>query len=56
VKALHALGDHDAVDCALRRYAHDNAYRVAVPQDLLNALAPDFPDAERLLRGFGARF
>ncbi len=56
VKAFASFGDDDAVDCALRRYVHDNAYRTAVPSDLLAALAPIFPNAAALLTGFGVRF
>jgi hypothetical protein len=56
VKALAAFGDPDGVDCALQRYVHDNAYRIARPPDLLAALRPTFPDAEAILTGFGARF
>jgi hypothetical protein len=56
VKALASLGDDDRVDCALQRYVHDNAYRTAVPRDLLAALAPTFPHADALLTAFGARF
>jgi hypothetical protein len=40
------LGDDDGVDGALQRYVHDNAYRTAVPRDLLAALTPTFPNAE----------
>jgi aminopeptidase N len=53
VKALASLGNDDAVDCALQRYVHDNAYRTARPRDLLNALTPTFPNAEAILAGFG---
>jgi hypothetical protein len=56
VKAFASFGDDDAVDCALQRYVHDNAYRTAQPRDLLNALTPTFPDAEAVLAGFGVRF
>jgi hypothetical protein len=56
VKAFASFGDDDAVDCALRKYVHDNAYRTAVPRDLLAALTPTFPNAAVLLTGFGARF
>jgi Peptidase family M1 domain len=56
VKALASFGDDDGVDCALQRYVHDNAYRTAVPRDLLAALMPTFPTAEELLTGFGAHF
>jgi hypothetical protein len=56
VRALAALGDDDAVDCALRSYVHANAYRTAVPGDLLTALTPAFPNAGAVLRGFGVGF
>lgn len=56
VKAFASFGDDDAVDCALQRYVHDNAYRTALPRDLLAALTPTFPNAAALLTGFGARF
>src|SRR5262245_50800321 len=56
VIALASFGDDDAVDCALQRYVHDNAYRIAQPRDLLAALAPTFPNAETVLTGFGADF
>jgi hypothetical protein len=56
VKAFASFGDDDAVDCALRRYVHDNAYPTAQPSDLLAAPTPTFPNAAALLTGFGARF
>ena len=56
VKALASLGDDNAVDCALQRYVHDNAYRTAQPRDLLDALTPMFPDAQAVLTGFGVQF
>jgi hypothetical protein len=56
VKALSALGNPDAVDCALQRYVHDNAYQTATPRDLLAALSLTFPNAEAVLTGFGAHF
>ena len=56
VKALASLGDDDRVDCALSAYVHAEAYRTAVPDDLLAALSPRFADAEAVLTGFGARF
>jgi hypothetical protein len=56
VKAFASFGDDDAVDCALRKYVYDNAYRTARPRDLLAALTPTFPNAAALLTGFGARF
>jgi len=56
VKALASFGEDDTVDCALQRYVHDNAYRTAVPRDLLAALTPTLPNAEATLTSFGARF
>jgi hypothetical protein len=56
VKAFASFGGDDAVDCALQRYVHDNAYRTALPRDLLAALTPTFPNAAALLTGFGVRF
>src|ERR687887_1451430 len=56
VKAFASFGDDDGVDCALQRYVHDNAYRTAIPRDLLAALTSIFPNAEALLTGFGVRF
>jgi hypothetical protein len=56
VKAFTSFGQDDAVDCALQRYVHDNAYRTAAPRDLLAALTPTLPNAETLLTSFGARF
>jgi len=56
VKALASFGDNAGVDCALQRYVRSNAYRTAVPHDLLGALAPTFPNAETTLTAFGAQF
>jgi hypothetical protein len=56
VKALAALRDDDGVDCALQAYVHDEAYKIASPDDLLAALRPVFPNAERILSGYGVRF
>src|SRR5262249_25527577 len=56
VKALASFGDNAGVDCALRRYVNENAYRTAVPRDLLAAFQPTFPNAEALLTSFGVRF
>ena len=53
--ALAALGPPDLVDCALRLYVAANAWRVARPGDLLDALAVVFPDAEAVLAGRGIR-
>jgi len=55
-QALASLGDPDRVDCALRRYVAKNAYRTAVPRDLLRELRRFFPDARTKLERRGARF
>lgn len=55
-RALLSLGPRPEVDCALRRYVLNQAYRVARPRDLLLALQAFFPDAEQKLEGFGATF
>ena len=49
------LGKPDAVDCALRIYVARNAYRIARPDDLLNALDTVFPNARDVLARYGAR-
>jgi aminopeptidase N len=54
VRALHALGAPAKVDCALRHYVARNAYGVAVPSDLIDALAHAVPHARRVLARFGA--
>jgi hypothetical protein len=56
VQALASLGPAAKVDCALRSFVTRNAYRTAVPDDLLKALKPLFPNAERKLRARGAHF
>jgi len=56
VQALAALGSAAKVDCALRQFVVRNAYRTAAPRDLLAALEPFFPAAERKLRARGAHF
>jgi hypothetical protein len=56
VQALASLGSAAKVDCALRRFVVRNAYRTAVPRDLLAALVPFFPRAEGKLRARGAHF
>jgi hypothetical protein len=56
VQALASLGDPEAVDCALRLYVRRNAYGIAAPADLLQALQPFFPDAREKLEAYGARF
>ncbi len=54
-QALAALGPPEDVDCALRIYAAENAYRIARPADLLAALRRVFPDADATLARFGIR-
>jgi hypothetical protein len=53
VQALAALGPPDLVDCALRVYVARNAYRVAKPADLIDALRTVFPDVAATLARFG---
>ena len=55
-RALLSLGPRPQVDCALRLYAVHNAYRIARPRDLLDALQTFFPDAEQKLEAYGAHF
>ena len=56
VQALASLGPAAKVDCALRLFVTRNAYRTAVPDDLLATLKQFFPNAERKLRARGAHF
>lgn len=56
VQALDELGDAATVDCALRQFVVQNAYRTTVPSDLLTAIQTFFPDAEQKLSARGARF
>jgi len=56
VQALAALGSVSTVNCGLRRFVVRNAYRTAVPRDLLAALEPFFSRAEQKLRARGAHF
>lgn len=56
VQALASLGGTATVDCALRAFVVRNAYRTAVPRDLLATLQQFVPDAERKLRARGAQF
>jgi len=53
VKALLTLGSPDLVDCALRLYASEQAYRVARPADLFRALTAVLPDAVARLAPYG---
>jgi peptidase M1-like protein len=55
VQALASLGPVARVDCALRLYTAENAYRIAHPSDLLDAFSRVFPDVRRRLRRFGIR-
>jgi hypothetical protein len=53
VLALRSLGPAARIDCALRLYVARNAYRIARPGDLLDALNAVLPGAEAKLRRFG---
>ena len=53
VLALRSLGPPAFVDCALRAYVARNAYRIARPGDLLDALNAVIPGAAAKLRRFG---
>jgi hypothetical protein len=55
-RALLGLGTRTQVDCALRLYVLHNAYRIARPRDLLEALQTFFLDAEQKLEAYGAHF
>ena len=55
VQALDALGPQDKVDCALAGYAAVNAYRIARPADVIDALTAMFPDAPAVLARYGIR-
>jgi hypothetical protein len=55
-RALLTLGTRAEVDCALHRYALDNAYRTGRARNLLDVLGMYFPDAEQTLTRYGARF
>ena len=51
--ALASLGTVDQVDCALRLYVARNAFRIATPRNLLDALTRSFPDADAQLAARG---
>ena len=51
--AVARLGTVDEVDCALRQYVARNAFRIATPVDLLDALSTVFPDAADRLAPYG---
>jgi len=53
VQALASLGPADRVDCALAIYVARNAYRIARPDDLRQALTAVFPDAAAALARYG---
>lgn len=53
VRALASLGDPGRVDCGLRIYAARNAYRIASPSHLLDALERVLPGTRRRLAPFG---
>ena len=55
VQALSALGSPDLVDCALRIYVAQNAYRIARQSDLIRAASAVFPNAAATLTSFGAK-
>jgi hypothetical protein len=54
-QALAALGPPEMVDCALRVYAAQNAYRIATAADLLAVLTSVFPDAAAVMARYGIR-
>ncbi|MBA3655713.1 MAG: hypothetical protein H0W70_16135, partial [Actinobacteria bacterium] len=47
-QAVASLGPVDRVDCALRIYVAANAYRIARPADLVEAMAAVFADTTKL--------
>ena len=51
---LAALGPPDRVDCGLRLYVATEAYGIAQPDDLLEAMRQVFPDADATFARFGA--
>jgi hypothetical protein len=53
VQALLALGPSRLIDCALRLYVARNAYGIAEPDDLLDALSTQFPEARETLLPYG---
>ncbi|MGI8983225.1 MAG: M1 family aminopeptidase [Acidimicrobiales bacterium] len=54
-QALAALGAPDLVDCALRVFVAQNAYRVATQADLVRAAGTVFPDAAATLAAYGVK-
>jgi hypothetical protein len=55
VQALSSLGGARRVECALRRYAARNAYRIATDADALAAFSTVFPAARDDLARYGIR-
>lgn len=53
VQAFAALGDDAGVDCALRHYVAEHAFRTARPADLIASLEMVFPEARARLGEFG---
>jgi hypothetical protein len=53
VQALQSLGAPARVECALRRYAARNAYRIATDRDLIAAFSTVFPQAREQLARYG---
>jgi hypothetical protein len=51
--ALAGLGEPELIDCALRLYVAANAWQLARPSDLLDALEVVFPDADDRLAAVG---
>ena len=52
-EAVASLGTVDQVDCALRQYVAHDAFRIARPSDLFDALATVFPDPVHALAPAG---
>lgn len=52
-EAVASLGTVDQVDCALRQYIAHNAFRIARPADLVDAVSTVFPDAAARLAPYG---
>lgn len=55
VDALLSLGSTSRIECALRRYAARNAYRIATKSDLIAAFSTVFPQARQQLARYGVR-
>lgn len=54
-QALASLGDPELVDCALRVYSAQNAYRIATQTDLVRAASSVFPGAAATLARYGVK-